>query len=204
MNNPINELIDLLTSAHDQILTDSVNTRTLAHNKIGIALSVLQDIRSGVCPTAEIDSLSPPKAKDEKFDEQHYASEQEAVEKSIAQMDAGLGISAEELRARRLRKKVDVMVKGRCATDEQKVVFCAQLLEIWKDHPQLRFGQLLINAVTPHAKEFYVSGKPVEDQTIRELAQEVVMNRSFKPKANITDFLHSVEDHELLEWLRNV
>jgi hypothetical protein len=39
------------------------------------------------------------------------------------------------------------MIDGRAFTDEKKREVIEQLLAAWKNHPHMRFGQLLVNAL---------------------------------------------------------
>lgn len=60
----------------------------------------------------------------------------------------------------------------RAKTDEAKTEVMLQLLELWKSEPDMRLGQLLVNAARPtigHCDIFYV-----EDRALVELVQEML------------------------------
>lgn len=59
--------------------------------------------------------------------------------------------------------------KGRAATDDEKAAVLASVLEAWRKKPELRLGQLLVNAVPGFysAPIFYVE----DDELVRRLLE---------------------------------
>jgi hypothetical protein len=67
-----------------------------------------------------------------------------------------------------MSESVSSALPNRAKTDDQKRECLEKILEVWKKFPELRLGQLLVNAINTHSPQvFYIEDVKLSEKVVQ-------------------------------------